>query len=163
MRSRDSLFEAAFPGLLDRVRGLGGHELEPTLCHAPAFKCDRNDQLTMVAVGVRCEVPYGQGRRCVVQIAVRAKRIDWAWIPEMVSYHCGPNPAAMDEVHFRIDSNAHEGFHCHIVGQGPNPAKGGHIPVRRVEPSPSKDPFVFMALVEMFIATGVVPLKVARP
>lgn len=163
MRSRDSLFEAAFPGLLARLRALGGHELAPTLCLAPSFKCDRNDELVMVEVGARHEVPYGKGRTCVVQVALRAKLVHKTWEPQMVSYHCGPNAAAMDEVHFRIDSNALEGFHCHIFGQGPKPTKGGHIHVRRVEPRPSLDPFEFMKLVEAFVATGAVPLKVVRP
>lgn len=163
MGSRDSLFETVFPGLLDRLRRLGGQELAPTLHDPPTARYGRAGELTTAQMAVRRVIPSASGRTLVVQIAVRAKLIAGAWVPQMVSYHCGPDPAAMDEVYFRIDSSTYEGFHCHIRGEGPKPEKGGHISPRRVEPSPTLDPFDFMRLVEGFIATNVVPLKVARP
>lgn len=162
--TRDSLFDEVFPGLLERLRALGGHDLEPTTCATPNGRFDGNAKLTTAEMAVRHDgIVCADGRKCVVQIVVRAKLIKWVWVPQMVSYHCGPNAAEMDEVHFRIDSSLVQPFHVHIRGHGTKPEKGGHIHPGKVEPRPTLDPYTFMDLVEQFIKTNVIPLKVIRP
>jgi len=156
----DSLFETVYPGLLARFDALGGDRIDPWVHVVPTFKADADGTIVMAQAAVRRVFLRPNGHRCVLNIAFRCRRqADRTWEPMSVSFHCGPDPDAMDEVHFRIDSNKAESFHCHIRGYGPKPEKGGHLPASTVIPRPTLSPFDFLGLVDSFLRNDKVPLS----
>jgi hypothetical protein len=99
-----------------------------------------------------------------IQIALRMRLESGAWVNRYGSLHCGPDPHDMTLVYFRIDNEGRPAEplskHCHVKGHGPKPEKGGHNPFEKVLPRPTMDPNDFMTLVETFLATDEIPLKV---
>lgn len=141
---------------MERLEGLGGTYL-PVPYRPSATPPDRQGRRLFkmslarhvperdIRIDIRITLEVSPGSRNLVQH----------------SYHLGPY-AESDEYIIRLCEGPADPHHFHLRGWK-KVYQGGHIPANRAEPSPlSRDPLVFLDVVEHFIKTNQIKIQVKK-
>lgn len=153
-----AFFDRIFPGFTARLERIaGGYRPAPPYRVVPPAR----DRPQVIQLWLHYLAKARRGIHITIRIIAERHPDEWKIVEHC--YHFGPNPMSDSDddstTYFRVCRNDSWPYHFHQRGLERAYDKG-HIPAESAEPPLLTDPHWFLGLVETFIETNAIPIKV---